>query len=98
LSTSPLLVTSTSGPQVAIRRHADLSDPFGPREAAAPISSPQGRCRGALDAPSIRLDHGCAANTWAIRADHLLSPGAGAITLIALAVAGIALSARQDIT
>jgi ABC-2 type transport system permease protein len=36
-----------------------------------------------------------------LRADHLLSPGAGAITLIAwagaLTVAGIALSARQDI-
>ena len=36
-----------------------------------------------------------------LRVDHLLSPGAGAITLIAwagaLAVVGIALSARQDI-
>jgi ABC-2 type transport system permease protein len=36
-----------------------------------------------------------------LRADHLVSPGAGAITLIAwagaLAVVGIALSARQDI-
>ena len=36
-----------------------------------------------------------------LRVDHLVSPGAGAITLIgwaaALAVAGIALSARQDI-
>jgi hypothetical protein len=36
-----------------------------------------------------------------LRADHLVSPGAGAITLIAwagaLAAAGIVLSARQDI-
>jgi hypothetical protein len=36
-----------------------------------------------------------------LRVDHLLSPGAGAITLIAwagaLMVVGIALSARQDI-
>jgi hypothetical protein len=36
-----------------------------------------------------------------LRADHLLSPGAGAITMIvwagALTVAGITLSARQDI-
>ena len=36
-----------------------------------------------------------------LRVDHLLSPGAGAITLIAwagaLAVVGIALSVRQDI-
>jgi hypothetical protein len=36
-----------------------------------------------------------------LRVDHLLSPGAGAITLIAwagaLTVVGVALSARQDI-